>query len=104
MVNSAIEKQQSLMYFNYMPQSLDILERQVKKIKQKNKIWKIKNNVQAIEAFQCQLTSIRVVNMLSKLQDLNVGENPQLKSLRGVQGCISLKYLNCANCDIDNID
>ena len=87
-----------------MPHSLDILETHLGKIKERNKLWKITNTVQYIEAFQCNISCIRVVGMFAKLMDLNIGGNPGLKSLRGIESCSTLKYLNCSNCDLDNID
>jgi hypothetical protein len=56
-----------------MPHSLDRVDKYLKKITEKNKLWKIRNNVQAIEAFQCQLKNIEMVGTFYQLSDLNIG-------------------------------
>lgn len=86
-----------------MPKCLDKLENHLKQVSEENRIWKIRNTVQAIEAFQCQLDNIKVVGTFFLLSDLNIGENNLIKSLKGIESCVNLKYLNCNNCDLETI-
>jgi hypothetical protein len=104
MIKKPIDTQSKLLYLNYMPQGLDKLENYINKIGEKNKIFKIRNIVQTVEAFQCDISSVRVVGMFVKLLDLNLGDNPRLQSLKGVENCLNLRHLNCSNCDIENIE
>lgn len=67
-----------------MPESLDRLEKYMGNIPEKNKIWKIRNCVEGIEAFQSHLSKIEVVGTFIKLSDLNIGGNPLLTSLKGI--------------------
>jgi len=83
-----------------MPNSLQKLESHLNKVKEKNKIWKIRNTVVNIEAYQCKLENIKIINLFSKLQDLNIGANPHLTSLAGIEHCHNLKYINCSDCDL----
>jgi hypothetical protein len=47
-LEKSIEQQKNTFFFNYMPQSLDKLEKYLSGVTEKNKLWKIRNNVQAI--------------------------------------------------------
>jgi Leucine-rich repeat (LRR) protein len=100
MISKYVENQRDLLYLNFMPKGLQKLETYLMKMKEKNKIWKVRNTVQTIEAYQCKLDNIKVVSLFSKLQDLNIGGNPNLTSLAGVDHCTNLRYLNCSECDI----
>jgi hypothetical protein len=73
------------------------------KIAEKNQKKRIKGTVQIIEAFQCGIQNIEVVGFFVSLSDLNVANNPELKSLKGIESCRVLKYLNCSDCDIEDI-
>ena len=72
-IDKTITQQKNTLFFNYMPHSLDRVDKYLKKITEKNKLWKIRNNVQAIEAFQCQLKNIEMVGTFYQLSDLNIG-------------------------------
>jgi Leucine-rich repeat (LRR) protein len=102
-IKMPIETQSHLLYLNYIPQSLEKLESCMKEIPEKNKLWKVKNTVQSIEAFQCDLSNIYVVGKFAKLSDLNIGNNNRITSLEGIENCTKLKYLNCSNCNLLNI-
>jgi hypothetical protein len=81
MIKKPIETQSNLLYLNFMPQSLEKLECHLNTIVEKNKLWKIRNTIQTIEAFQCNLSNIRVTGMFFKLLDLNIGNNYTLQTL-----------------------
>lgn len=67
-----------------MNKSLDKLENYLNKITEKNKIWKIRNTVQAVEAAKGDVSSIKVVGLFAKLSDLNIGGNPHIKIVTGL--------------------
>ena len=93
-----------MIYLNYMPQSLERLNNYLKEIKEKNKIWKITHTIQSIEAYHCQLDHIQTISRFSCLQDLDIGSNPGVKTLKGIEKCLNLRNLNCNNCDLEDID
>jgi Leucine-rich repeat (LRR) protein len=44
------------------------------------------------------------VGTFIQLSDLNIGDNPHIRSLKGIEQCLNLKYLNCNGCDLESIE
>ena len=101
-VEKAIDYQQVHLNFNYIPQSFNILENYLNQITEKNKLWKIRNTVLVVQAFSCNLSNINIISLFVQLTDLNIGQNPSIKSLKGIENCFNLRYLDCKNCDLEN--
>jgi adenylate cyclase class IV len=83
-IEKFMNHQKSMLLLNYMPQSLEKVEAHLNKIEEKNRVWKVRNSVHSVEVFHCSLDNIKPVGLFMKLTDLNIGDNPELKSLEGI--------------------
>jgi hypothetical protein len=69
---------------NTIPKSFEKLDRSLKAIKDAQKIEKITRGIHHIKAFDCGLTNIEVTTQFANLIDLNINNNRQIKSLKGL--------------------
>lgn len=60
--------------------------------------------VQIIRARACGLQDIYVVKHFPNLIELNISNNHELRTLRGLEECIQIRSLDCKGCDLTNID
>jgi Leucine-rich repeat (LRR) protein len=60
--------------------------------------------VQTIRARGCEIKSIEVVRSFFNLLELNISNNKELQSLRGLEKCLQLRNLDCKGGDLQNID
>jgi len=93
-----------MLYLNYFPKILDKVEKFIVQMPEANIARKVRNNIQSIEMFHCSLDNIYPMGKFKNLTDLNIGDNLEIKSLKGIEGCQKLKYLNCHGCDLLHID
>lgn len=60
--------------------------------------------VENIKAYRCNIESLDIITKFPNLLEINISDNPEIKSLRGIEDCRYLRNLEARNCDIRNLD
>ena len=84
-IRNHLNNQKSVLNLNNIPTALQRIKETLSSIDDPSKIERITRGVHNLKAMKCSLLNIDIISRFTHLTDLNISDNRELKSLKGIE-------------------